>query len=329
MNKKIFILLGIVLIFLSGCTDIDKPVSLTDNSEIIFEIPAGASTKGIAQLLYEENIINNKNHFKKLSKDMGADGKMQAGTYSVSRSMTKSELINKFVAGDVYVKTVKFTIPEGFEVYRIADYLESLNLIDKQKFYNSLDSDEFDNEFLKDVDRNYHLEGYLFPDTYEVALGSSEHDIIQMLLNRFDRFYTDDVKQKIKNTGLTLDEFVTMASIVERETVLDEERPLVASVFYNRLNRGMLFQSCATVQYVLQERKDVLSYDDIAINSDYNTYKNVGLPPSAIANAGEKSFMAVLNPSDTEYLYFRRSVKRDGSQIFSKTLKEHEAASNK
>ena len=317
---------------LNGCglkETLVEPVDPNNNTEVIFIVPSGASTTKIAALLKEQNLIKSEQGFKMLSKDLGSDGKMQAGTYMIGPSMSAEAIINKLVAGDIYIETVSFTIPEGYEVRHVVDYLEEQGLVDREAFIGALENDAFDNEFLTEIDRGYRLEGYLFPDTYEIELGASEHEIIQLMLNRFDRFLTDDIKNELHAKDMTLDEFVIMASIVEREAQLEEERGKVASVFYNRIDKKMLFQSCATVQYVLGERKDVLSYDDIAIDSPYNTYKNLGLTPSPIANPGEASLMAALYPEDTDYLYFRRSVKDDGSHVFSKTLREHEAARNK
>jgi UPF0755 protein len=332
--KKInlFLMVMVCVAALNGCglkETLVEPVDPNNTTEVTFVVPSGASTTKIAALLKEQNLIKSEQGFKMLSKDLGSDGKMQAGTYMISPSMSGEAIINKLVAGDIYIETVSFTIPEGYEVRHIVDYLEEQGLIDREAFIGALENDTFENDFLSEIDRGYKLEGYLFPDTYEIELGASEHEIIQLMLNRFDRFLTDDIKNELQAKDMTLDEFVIMASIVEREAQLEEERGKVASVFYNRIDKKMLFQSCATVQYVLGERKDVLSYDDIAIDSPYNTYKNLGLTPSPIANPGEASLMAALYPEDTDYLYFRRSVKDDGSQVFSKTLREHEAARNK
>lgn len=331
-RAKVLLSLLMVVFVLNGCglkDSLVEPVNPSDTTEVMFTVPAGASTTKIATLLKEGNLIKSEQGFKFLSKDLGSDGKMQAGDYMVSPAMSGEEIITKLVAGDTYIETVSFTIPEGFEIRHIVDLLESEGLIERDAFYLSLQNDSFDNAFLSEVDRSYDLEGYLFPDTYEIKVGASEKDIIQLMLNRFERFYTEDVKNILLERNLSLNEFVTMASIVEREAQVESERVLVASVFYNRIGKKMKFQSCATVQYVLGERKDVLSYDDIAIESPYNTYKYAGLTPSPIANPGEASLEATLNPADTKYLYFRRSIKNDGSQIFSKTLREHEAAANK
>jgi UPF0755 protein len=329
--KLLMMVLSLAIMF-GGCglkASLVEPLDPNNQTEVMFTVPSGASTTKIAELLKEQELIKSVNGFKLLSKDLGSDGKMQAGDYMLSPSMSGQAIIEKLVAGDTYVETTTFTIPEGYEIRHIVADLEADGLIDSAIFYETLQNGSFDNSFLSDVDRAYNLEGYLFPDTYEIEVGATEHDIIQLMLNRFDRFLTDEVKAEIANKGLTLNEFVTMASIVEREAQLASERGKVASVFYNRIDKNMKFQSCATVQYVLGERKDVLSYDDIAIESPYNTYKYQGLTPSPIANPGEASLLAALNPEDTDYLYFRRSVKDDGSQVFSKTLREHEAARNK
>lgn len=331
-KTKVLLSLLIVVLMLNGCGIKDslvEPVNPNDTTDIMFTVPAGASTTKIATLLKEENLIKSEQGFKFLSKDLGSDGKMQAGDYMINPAMSGKVIITKLVAGDTYIETASFTIPEGFEIRHIVELLESEGLIDSDAFYHSLKEGTFSNKFLGEIDRKYNLEGYLFPDTYEIKIGASEKEIIQLMLNRFDRFYTDDVKAVLAERNLTLNEFVTMASIVEREAQVEDERVLVASVFYNRIKFNMKFQSCATVQYVLGERKDVLSFDDIAIESPYNTYKYPGLTPSPIANPGEASLEATLYPADTKYLYFRRSIKNDGSQVFSKSLKEHEAAKNK
>ena len=164
------------------------------------------------------------------------------------------------------------------------------------------------------------MEGYLFPATYELMVGESEHDIINRMLTAFNQRIVPLYKQS--GTSYSLDEIVTMASIVEREAANDSERGKVASVFYNRLKNDMAFGSCATVQYIIKERKDVLSNSDIKIKSPYNTYINKGLPIGPIASPGESSVKAALYPEDTDYLYF--AARADGSEnVFTRTNEEH------
>lgn len=329
---KLLVVVVLVVVLFNGCgikASLTEPVDPNNTAEVLFTVPSGASTTKIASLLKEQNLIKSENGFKFLSKDLESDGKMKAGDYMISPSMSGKDIIEKLVSGDIYIETVTFTIPEGYEVRQIVADLTEQGLIDSDAFYNALKTEYFENDFLQEVDRAFNLEGFLFPDTYEIKVGATEKEIIQLMLNRFERFLTEEVRGQISANGLTLNQFVTMASIVEREAQLEEERGKVASVFYNRIAKNMKFQSCATVQYVLGERKDVLSYADIEIDSPYNTYRYAGLTPSPIANPGEASLMAALYPEDTDYLYFRRSVKNDGSQVFSKTLREHEAAKNK
>lgn len=214
-----------------------EPVDPNNQTEVMFTVPSGASTTKIAELLKEQGLIKSVNGFKLLSKDLASDGKMQAGDYMVSPSMSGQAIIEKLVAGDTYIETTTFTIPEGYEIRHIVADLEADGLIDSAVFYDALLNGDFDNGFLSEVDRSYNLEGYLFPDTYEIEVGATEHEIIQLMLNRFDRFLTEEVKAEIAAKGLSLNEFVTMASIVEREAQLESERGKVASVFFNRIEK--------------------------------------------------------------------------------------------
>ena len=213
------------------------------------------------------------------------------------------------------------TIPEGFEARHIAEKLESMGLADKKEFLRLLDEGEFDFAFIDKISRNENrLEGYLFPATYELLVGESEYSIITKMLKAFEDRIVPIYEKS--GTKYSLDEIVTMASLIEREAANDKERGKVASVFYNRLDIGMTLGSCATVQYIIKERKDVLSNSDIKIKSPYNTYINRGLPVGPIASAGEMSFMAALYPEDTDYLYF--AAKADGSEnVFTRTNEEH------
>lgn len=332
--KKIiyFFIVISVLLSVSGCgirESLNEPVDASDESYAVITIPSGASTTKIAEILKEKDLIKNVTAFKMLSKDLSADGKMMAGDYYLSRSMNSKAMIEKFVSGDVYIETLKFTIPEGYEIRQIADKLSEEDIIDREKFYDVLKNHKFDYDFIdeKVIENNY--EGFLFPDTYEIPIDSDEIYIINLMLKRFDSIYGDEFKSKAEEMGMSTYDVVTFASIVEREAKLDSERSLVSGVFHNRLKIGMAFQSCATVQYILQERKEILTYDDIEIESPYNTYIYKGLPPSPIACPGEKSIRATLYPEQSDYLYFVASKENDGSHIFSKTYKEHMNAQKK
>lgn len=314
----------------TGCSAVvdsmNEPVDASDETQVHVVIPKGASTTKISEILEEEGLIKNAMMFKILSKDMSADGQMQAGEYILSKSMSSEEMIDKFIDGDVYIETFKFTIPEGFEAKEIVERLSGQDIIDADTFNSLLTSDAFEYRFLENIDPSTNLEGFLFPETYEMKAGADEKAIIRKMLNQFDQIFKDEYYKRAQELGMTINEVVTLASVIEREAMLDSERALVSGVFHNRINKGWKLQSCATVQYILGERKEVLSYDDIAIESPFNTYINAGLPPSPIASPGEKSIIAALYPEETDYMYFVASGEGDGSHIFSRTLKEHEAA---
>ena len=170
---------------------------------------------------------------------------------------------------------------------------------------NAVANEKFDYSFLDDsVQGESRLEGFLFPDTYSVPKGSSEKFIINEMLKRFDEIYTPDMRKKAKKMGYTDREIVTVASIIERETVLDDERAKVASVIYNRLDKNMKLQMCSCVQFLLGKQKHFLDENDISIESPYNTYIYEGLPPGPIACPGKASLEAALNPAKTDYIYF-------------------------
>ncbi len=330
-RKKLILSVAVATaLTLSGCSSVvgamNEPVDLSDTTEIHVTIPSGASTTKISNILEEQGLIKNATMFKILSKELSTDGKMQAGEYILSKSMSSEDIIDKFVEGDVYIETFKFTIPEGYETRHIVEKLTADNLISEDVFRSLLASDTFDYRFLKDIDPATNLEGFLFPETYEMKVGADEKAVINKMLSQFDFIFKDAYYTRAEELNMSINEVVTLASVIEREAQLDDERALVSGVFHNRINKGWKLQSCATVQYILGERKEILSYDDIAIESPFNTYINAGLPPSPIASPGEKSIVAALYPEETEFMFFVASGDNNGSHIFSKTLKEHEKA---
>ena len=328
MKKSVLLAMMLLLVFvMTGCAQVlekyNEPVDALSTEAVLFTVPSGATTTSIANALFDGGLIQNVNAFKLNVKQMEVDGKMKAGDYKLSKSMASSEIIQKLVDGDTYVETVTFTIPEGYEVRQIVDKLEAEGLINRDAFLEALQTAPFEYRFLEGIDRSKLLEGYLFPDTYTIKTGASEVAIIDMMLKRFDQVFTDAYYQRAEALGLTVDEVVRLASIIEREARVKEEFARVSSVFHNRLEIGMLLQSCATVQFILQERKEVLLFEDIAIDDPYNTYIYAGLPPSPIASPGELAISSALYPEDTQYLYFVTSEKNDGSHYFNETLEGH------
>lgn len=305
-----------------------SPVDKSDNTNIIVNIPKGVTTSNIGTILENEGVISSKNIFVIYNKIKKTNGRLQAGTYNLRKNMSMDNITTALIEGDIVKETVKFTIPEGFELRQIVDRLEELKLIDRQKFYNLVKNENFNYDFLTSLPKvENRLEGYLFPDTYEIRKGSTEKEIIIKMLDKFDLVFKEEYNNKSLNKDLTINEIITMASIIEREAKIHDERPIVSSVFYNRIDRKMKLQSCATVQYILKERKSRLTNKDIKIDSKYNTYIYTGLPKGPIASPGRLSIRAALNPQKTNFLYF--VVSKNGKHYFNETYKEHLIDKNK
>ncbi len=289
----------------------------------LVNIPKGATLDDICEILKDEHIINSKLLFKIVEKIDKSENLFQQGGHKLSQNMSYARIIKKLTTTPDVMEdeSVTVLIPEGFEAWQIAEKLENEGLVNKEEFLRLLDEGDFEFDFISQIQRTENrLEGYLFPATYEFAPWETERDIIKKMLDAFE--YNIVPIYNAANTDYTLDEVVTFASLVEREAANDSERGKVASVFHNRLRKGMTLGSCATVQYIIKERKPILSNSDIKIKSDYNTYINQGLPVGPIASPGVNSVKAALYPDDTDYLYF--AARADGSEnVFSRTNEEH------
>lgn len=329
-NYKIILLSILIIILALLCTNYYKQgftaISEKDVKEINVEIPNGSSTKKISSILKEEGLIRNEIIFQIATKNNEADGKLKAGTYLLNTGMDIDDIIAQLIKGVKNEEVTGFTIPEGYEVREIADKLAAEGLIDKERFLNLTgDKKNFEEEYplLKQLEDGQDLEGFLYPSTYEIYIGSTEEDIIKKMLNEFEKVYEKNIKEDMSNIDLSLNEIVTLASMVEKEARVDKERAIMAGVLYNRLESDMLLQIDATVQYALGERKERLLYKDLEVESPYNTYLYKGLPPGPISSPGENSIIATMNPSDVDYFFY--VLKKDGSgeHIFNITYDEH------
>lgn len=321
MKKLLVAVLMIAAVIMGGGLYADYMPN-NQTGEVVITIPEGAGTVHIAQILKRDNLIGSELFFRIMSKLQGVDGEYNSGKFKVDKSSGYQELFHLLTQSGQNVDAIKVTIPEGYEIYKMADLLEEKGLIDKDKFYYLVQNGEFDYGFLADIPaRENRLEGYLYPSTYEFAPGD-EYGIINEMLMQFEKMYAK-YQGRAEAMGMTMDEAVTLASIIEREALGNEDRKLVSSVFHNRLSSRdyPYLQSCATVQYVLKERKAVLSVDDTKIDSPYNTYINKGLPIGPIASPGEASIEAALYPAESNYLFF--VLGSDGKHHFAATYKEH------
>lgn len=314
-----FLLVGIVF-FVLGCA---RDVTL-NTEPLLFEVQKGESLNRIANRLSQHRIIRDPVRFKVRAKIQGYDKKLQAGTYQILPGESIDDLIKKMGTGQVYAR--RMTILEGWNIYDIAAYLV------REKFITN-ETDFF--EACKRVDLVADLgvkgvktlEGFLFPETYSVSLDMTAHDIVKMMVNQFKRVVTPEMREALTSHGLSFLQAVILASIVEKETSVEYEKPIVAGVFYNRLRIRMKLQTDPTLIYIRQMEgtwDGNIRKRDFTNTSPYNTYMYYGLPPGPIANPGKTALLAVAYPAQTEYLYF--VSKNDGTHYFSSTLQEHNQA---
>lgn len=286
---------------------------------VTFTVEPGASLSRIAGDLTRAEVIDNPALLKLLARARGTDRQLKAGRYHFDRGQSEALTVAMLVQGGDTGERV--TIPEGFTLEQIASVYGRESTVDSSEFISLARN----GAFIESLGiRASSLEGYLFPDTYDIPWGMPPSEVIRMMVGRLHDILTDEHRKHLNRSEYTLHEVLTMASMVEREAMTAEERPLIAGVLYNRLKMGMLLQCDATVQYSLPEHKDVLLYADLEAQSPYNTYIHYGLPPGPIANPGEGAIMAALYPVKTDYLYY--VARGDGSHIFSRTQQEHARA---
>ncbi len=325
--KKILLALVVLMLLLSTACDTEALMSAVDSndtSEYDFTVPKGAGTKQIAKLLEGQGLINKSYAFVAAAKRLELDDKLKAGDYKLKKSMTTEQIVQKIAAGDVFIDLVKVTIPEGFEYVEIADRLEQMKLIDRAKFDDLAENYDFDYRFLN-TDREYQhrLEGFLYPATYDVKAGSDELAILKMMLDTFDRHYADEYYKRAAELGYTVDQIITLASVVERECVVADELKEIAAVFHNRLNDDYKLEADSTVQYITKERKEKMLNADISVDTPYNSYIYPGLPPSPICSPSLAAIEAALYPADSKSYFFVVTGDNDGRHNFSETYNQH------
>ncbi|MBA7552766.1 Endolytic murein transglycosylase [subsurface metagenome] len=309
IGKLFFIFSLIFLITILFITSVYFPLEENSTTQKIVNIPSGTNAKEIVYILEKNEIIRKNNYtFRILIKLMKLEDQLKYGEYNLSPSMNMLQILDKLVKGEVIV--YKITIPEGYTSSQIAELLEKNEVAEKEAFL----------KLVKDSEKT--PEGYLFPDTYEVPKKYGAEKMVKVMLANFNQVaLVNKFTDKAEEIGFSLDEIIILASIIEKEAKFTEEKSKVSSVFHNRLKTGMKLQSCATIQYILEEPKGKLDENDLKIESPYNTYLYKGLPPEAICNPGLDSIMAALEPEEEDYLYF--VLGENGRHIFSKTYQEH------
>lgn len=307
--KLFFVFSLIFLVTILFFTAIYFP--LVENSTIqkIINIPSGTNAKEIVHILEKNEIIRKNNYlFIILIKLSKLEDKLKFGEYNLSPSLSMLQILNKLARGEIVV--YKITIPEGYTSIQIAELLDKKEIVEKESFL----------KLVKYGEKSW--EGYLFPDTYEVPKKYGAENMFKLMLSNFEQVAVENkLINKAEQTGFTMDEIITLASIIEKEAQFAEEKRQISSVFHNRLKSGMKLQSCATIQYILGKPKEILEESDLEIESPYNTYLYKGLPPGPICNPGIDSIIAALEPANEDYLYF--VLGDNGRHIFSKTYEEH------
>lgn len=331
---SVFLLIGLVL--LGGYIYLQYNLSppAASKQEVAVTIPKGATSGEIGKILFDKGLIRNPDVFRFYLRYKGLGSDLKAGEYRFTPGMSIDALLSKMEKGEVYRETFTVTIPEGLTVPQVADLLSKKGVADRETFLKEVNEGIFTAPFLQSIPseqlkkRKYRLEGYLFPDTYTFTKGATEHEMIARLLDQFGKVFQEEWQQELAKKGLNIDQAVILASLIEREAVLDEERPIISGVFYNRLEERWKLQSCATVQYVLGKQKERITFKDLEIEDPYNTYLHAGLPPGPIANPGKKSLEAAVFPAKHSYFFF--VTKEDGSKghYFSKTFAEHQKHAN-
>ncbi|MBF2003867.1 MAG: endolytic transglycosylase MltG [Synechococcales cyanobacterium M58_A2018_015] len=291
------------------------------------EIPEGTTAQQIGRDLHSAGLIRSPlawNLWTRWQTLQNREGSFQAGIYELSPTEPLSAIADMIWQGEVMQRS--FTIPEGWSMQQMADYFQEQGHFTAEEFLAATQQIPRD-QFPWLPDGIPHLEGFLYPDTYKFTGKLTPDAVIDQMLERFQQVALPIYQQAQGNTPYTLLQWVTLASIVEREAVISTERPQIASVFARRLREGIPLGADPTVEYALGIRQtpdQPLTFDQVATPSPYNTYQIIGLPPTPISSPGVASLEASLNPADTEYLYF--VARYDGTHVFSRTLAEHEAA---
>ena len=319
---RYFLLLVLVAVAAGGWwlyTGVNTPYKGYEAPEQFVDIPQGAGSVAIAKRLADAGVVRDVNSFRAALWVTGKGRRLQAGEYRFDQPVTAREVADKIARGDVYVRPITF--PEGWTIKQMAALYESKGFGRAQDFTSAAKNAALVSAVDPDAKD---LEGYLFPDTYNLKRKETAQELVPRMVAAFMKALTPELMDKAESRGLTVRQFVTLASIVEKETGNKEERPLVAAVYANRLKIGMPLQCDPTVIYALDRAgryNGNLTRDNLQYDSPYNTYRYTGLPPGPIASPGRASLAAAASPADAPYLYF--VSKNDGTHAFAATLEEH------
>ncbi|MFH0819580.1 MAG: endolytic transglycosylase MltG [bacterium] len=327
MLKKIFIVVIslLVICFLISLyffySVVNPCPSLKGVKEFI--IDKGDGVNQISQKLKKEGFICSRLVFENYVWLIGKKNQFKAGRHFLPRDVNIRHLVNLLTSGQSLTNELTIKVLEGWTIDEIAEYLAKQKIVKKEDFLNAVKlPDDFHFDFLKEINsQNKTLEGYLFPDTYRIYQTATAQDIIKKMITNFDQKLNRELREEIKKQGKSISQIVVMASILEKEAGSDEDRAMIADIFWRRLKKGIGIQADSTVNYITGKKTPSISYEDAQIDSLYNTYKYRGLPPGAICNPGLSSIKAAIYPKANDYWYFLST--KDGKIIYSKNLEEH------
>lgn len=309
------------------------PANANDTQIVEVEIPEGTPVSTMGDILEEQGLIRSSSAFSLLVRVQGAAANLQAGVHDLSPSMTMPEIVAALQEGAEEAGMLKVTVNEGLTVDQIAEVVADSTSYSAEDFLNLMSNQEFlaqlvqEYPILTDSYNNpnvrYVLEGYLFPATYDVAQGETLESLVTQMVDK-----TNEVLSKyqadIDASSYSLQDIMSIASLVEKEGQTTEDRKLIAGVFYNRLEQGMPIQSDISVLYALGTHKEMVTYDDLEVDSPYNLYTNAGLPPGPMNSPSEDAIAAALEPTDNDYLYFYANLKT-GEVFYTDDYEQHQA----
>jgi UPF0755 protein len=327
--KKGFAFLLLIVLGLGGYVylQFQPVVSSGQGTEIAFTISEGSGGVKIAHDLEIAGIIRSRYAFRYIAKQTGMENQFRPGTYQVQNDQPLEVLMQGLTNGPGLLReTIRVTIPEGYTLDEIVGVLLDHNL-GNQEGYEAIIGNEswlMSQEFPKEVQEFNSLEGLLYPETYEFFADDSEEKILTKMIHQFTQVYGALTEDDFRNVN----QVTTLASMIQGEGKVAEEFPLIASVFLNRIDIKMPLQSCATIQFVLGERKERLLNTDLEIDSPYNTYMYAGFPPGPVGSPGKTALVAALSPAETSYLFFTSNLDGTGNHTFTETYEEHLAATH-
>lgn len=299
---------------------VNSPASTT-SLEVVYEVRPGQTLTKVANDLEAQGLIKKAKLFLLLARLNGQQNSMKVGEYALNQNMKPTEVLDIITSGKSIGRN--FTVAEGLNLFEIADIFGRVETTKKQEFWDLVNDPEFASQLVGERVRN--LEGYLFPETYQITKYTDTKSVIRAMVARFLDVYRRDVEPLAQSSGMTRNQVVTLASIIEKETGAPEERPTISSVFHNRLRKGMMLQTDPTVLYgkarLLGRMEISITRSDLRMPTEYNTYVIRGLPPGPIASPGRAALYAAVQPAATDYLFF--VSQNDGTHIFSKTYEDH------